>query len=131
MITAVRQQLPEPITTYRGLCNLPHDVIADLKSSAEFGEVVHIFWAAMTSTALEKSVAVDYLQGTPREGASNALFVIEDVDEGLFLQPLSQYPREAEFLLGMFSLLEVVDVDDQGPVVVRPSMSCLSCLSLA
>ena len=48
------------------------------------------------------------------------LFVIEGVDEGIYLQPLSQYPREAEFLLAMFTLLEVQDViDDQGSVVVR------------
>ena len=46
--------------------------------------------------------------------------------EGLHLQGLSQYPSETEFLLPMFSMLEVVEVSQREPLELRCKYkSCL------
>jgi len=107
LISAVRQHLDEPITTYRGLCRLPSAMVQDLATMRR-GSL--LFWPAMTSTALDRSVAQEYANQPAPEGTGNVLFVISGVSEGIALRGVSQYPREGEFLLPLFSLLEVRDV---------------------
>ena len=103
----------------------------------------------MTSTALDRAAAIAFNE-SKKAGCGNALFIIEGgasfrafshacfsgltpqtncctaVREGLHLQGISQYPSETEFLLPMFSMLEVVEVSQREPLELRCKYkSCL------
>eukprot|EP00756_Hemistasia_phaeocysticola_P028344 Hpha_TRINITY_DN16170_c0_g9::TRINITY_DN16170_c0_g9_i1::g.8747::m.8747 len=89
-----------PWELYRGLAGLPDPVVSAHKALKE-GDVVR--WASPTSCATDASVARAYVAG----GAANAqekpggtvLFAIKGVLQGIPLQAVSKYPKEAEVLL--------------------------------
>jgi len=115
LISALKQPRKNKLTTARGLCGLS-DVLVDKFRNHQKGD--KIFWAALSSTTTDTSIAENYAnQAEPI--ANNVLFFIEEIFDGLELQLLSQYPNEQEFVLPLCTLLEVIEVVQGPPVIVR------------
>ena len=77
-----------------------------------------LFWPALSSTTLDPAISRHYAEQPADEGRGNVLFRIEDVLEGIRLEDVSQYPDEREFLLPLFSELEVVTVHRELPKTI-------------
>ncbi|CAK0850943.1 unnamed protein product, partial [Prorocentrum cordatum] len=108
LLGALRQRQSPPRTVSRGLFlgRAPEGVLAGLLDKQP-GDL--IFWAALSRTTTDPNIASHYAnQAEPVE--KNIVFTIENVYEGIHLEPFSQYPRERELLLAPFSLLRVKQV---------------------
>jgi hypothetical protein len=108
LLGALRQRQCPPKTVSRGLFlgGAPPHVLAGLLDKQP-GDL--IFWAALSSTTTDPEIASHYAnQEKPVE--KNIVFTIENVYEGIHLEPFSQYPKERELLLPPFSLLRVKQV---------------------
>jgi protein dpy-30 len=115
LITATRRHYPQPRSVFRGLCGLPPFLVEEFRNLAPGSE---IFWPQLSSTTTERSICESYAnQAEPLE--QNVIFSISGVSEGLELFRLSQYPKEAEFLLPCFSKLKVVTVHDTVPLMME------------
>jgi hypothetical protein len=114
LITASRLHYP-PRSVFRGLCGLPPQLVEEFRNMEPGKE---IFWPALSSTTTERSICESYAnQAEPLE--RNVIFTISGVNEGIELFRLSQYPKEAEFLLPSFSKLRVVNVQkDTVPLII-------------
>ena len=115
LLCAVRQRFADPITTTRGLCDLPQSLVDSLTDLSR-GDT--LFWAALSSTTLDPAISRHYAEQPAAAGRGHVLFRIEGVTEGIKLEDLSQYPDEREFLLPLFSELEVVEVQPGTPPLV-------------
>ena len=123
----------------RGLARLPLPVAeAHARAATEGGQLA---WPALSSCTADVSVAAAYIMGcaansqqqddgaaaagtSDAEQPSSVLFTITGSIPAVYLQPLSQYPSEAEVLLPSLSILTVV-------VGTAPAPPCPSCVSLA
>ena len=82
-------------------------------------------WPALSSTSFDRDASYSYMMGTAANSVSqpNAanpgtiMFKISSVRTGKVLQALSQYPEEAELLLGPFNLFRIdsIEPDLQNP----------------
>jgi NACalpha-BTF3-like transcription factor len=106
LLGAMRQELVPPVTTTRGLTQLP-DVVMKQLMKKKPGDC--ILWAAMSSTTLDNSLSEGYANQV-RPVSKNVLFTINQISEGLVLPPISLYPKEKEVLLPPLTLLRVRSV---------------------
>lgn len=105
-LLAAQREAHAPMTTTRGLTQLPSSIMESLMAKRP-GD--YIFWAAMSSTTTDHTIAESYANQC-RPVHNNVLFTIRNITQGTELDKISMYPKEREVLLPPLSLLQVVRV---------------------
>jgi WD40 repeat protein len=120
LVGSLRQKLSlgKPVT--RGLTQLPDAVMEDLMKRKPDDL---IFWGTLSSTTLDPSISENYAN-QKRPVNKNIVITIHDLDEGIPLHQISQYPMEQEVLLPCFSMLRVREVKPSTSPDQPVRMSC-------